>query len=351
MIKKSIKIHIYWIFLLIFSGCGPKCCDYEVVGAAEFVIDSYQIQGGKLAILEMTGEEVMPLPKDAMEEFHDTIVEGDVLNLSLYHPHRSDLQEAFERINRNMRGFEVKYGHIELPDLPPIRVSGLNLSDAKRQIEEEIQKEFADAEVFLSFHDRHIRKVELIGLVSVSSIPVDGRIRLFEVLSRAKISPDANLFMSYVLRDGCPLPVDLHALINQGNMCHNIVMRGGDKIFIAAPTDAIVMVMGEVLRPTSVNVPYGSISLPEALVAAGGIPYTGDRRCIQIIRGDLLCPKVYQISWNQLVHLPNRSMLLIPGDTVYVTEKPITQWNRFISQLLPSVSGLQAADATWRLLR
>ena len=44
---------------------------------------------------------------------------------------------------------------------------------------------------------------------------------------------NANLFMSYVIREGRPLPIDLYKLMNEGDMDQNIVMRGGDKIFIA----------------------------------------------------------------------------------------------------------------------
>jgi polysaccharide export outer membrane protein len=33
----------------------------------------------------------------------------------------------------------------------------------------------------------------------------------------------------------------------------------------------------------------------------------------------------------------------MPGDIVYVASKPITEWNRFISQLLPSFTGLEIA--------
>jgi polysaccharide export outer membrane protein len=82
------------------------------------------------------------------------------------------------------------------------------------------------------------------------------------------------------------------------------------------------------------------MSLREALVSAGGIPFTGDKRHIQVIRGNLQCPKIYVLSWEHIVHLPNDSLLLMPGDTVYISEKPITQWNRFIEQLLPSFQGL-----------
>ena len=182
-------------------------------------------------------------------------------------------------------------------------------------------------------------------------MPVDGKIRLYEVLSTAKMGRDANLFMSYVSREGRHLPVDLYRLMNQGDMDQNVVMKGGDKVFIANPHDAVVMVMGEVGYPRAVDVPYGFIPLPVALVSAGGIPFTGDRKNIQIIRGDLRCPKIYMISWEHIVNLPNQSMLLIPGDTVYVSEKPITKWNRFMGQLMPTLYGIRDVHAMRSLFK
>lgn len=340
-----------FLILLIVSlaSCSRPCCNYHVVGPDEFVTDSYRIRQGKLAILEMMGEEVYDLPGDAMEEYEDTIAEGDILNIALYHPTRVELRDAFEYINLAVGGFKVTEGTVDLPDIPPVKVAGLTIREAQKALQDEIQEHYQDAEIFIAYKEREMRKVELCGNVQVPAVPVDGKIRLYEVLSKADVSSEANLFMSYVVRDGRPLPIDLYRLRNEGDMCQNIVMRGGDKIFIANPSDAVVMVMGEVNLPTAVDLPYGFITLPEAIVRARGIPFTGDRCNIQIIRGDLMCPKIYVISWEHIINLPNRSMLLIPGDTVYVSEKPITQWNRFISQLLPTISGVREMHSTWYL--
>jgi polysaccharide export outer membrane protein len=348
-VMNRINTFISLILLLGATSCTKPCCDYNVVGADEFVIDSYQIRHGKLAILELMGEDIGCFPEDALEEYDDVISEGDVFNIALYHPTRVDLREAFEYINNAMGGFIVKNGKIELPDIPPVYVEGLTKEAAKEKINDEYKNHYQDAEIFLSYNDRTRQRVELAGNVSVNSIPVDGKMRLYEVLSLAKYNPQANLFMSYVMRDGKRLAVDIYRLINLGDMQQNIVMKGGDKIYIANAHDATVIVMGEVGHPHSINVPYGFITLPEALVAAGGIPFTGDRNCIQIIRGDLADPKIYVVSWDHVINLPNNSMLLMPGDTIFVSEKPITIWNRFISQLLPTASAIQLGHGTYRL--
>jgi polysaccharide export outer membrane protein len=228
-------------------------------------------------------------------------------------------------------------------------VAGLTLDQAKESLETVYREQIQDVEIFVTYKDRLTRKVELAGMVAQATVPVDGKKRLYEVLAHAQIPPDANLFLSYVSRNGVPIAVDLYKLINEGDFCQNIVMRGGDKIFIANKADSSVMMMGEVNQPRPVHLPYGFMSLREALVHAGGIPFTGDRHHILVIRGELPCPRIYVLAWEHIVHLPNSSLLLIPGDTVYVSAKAITEWNRFISQLLPTAQAFQTGYGVYQI--
>lgn len=343
------------IFALIFVGslfcsCSKPCHKFDIFGADEFVIDSYKIKQGKLSILDMEGKEIECLPYEYMDEYQDVIAEDDILNIAIYHPKRRDIMDAIHLINERV-GFRVSDGEIDLPDIPPIYVEGLTLEEARENIQNCYRENIQDIEVFINYRKRLSRKVELTGAVSTPVIPVDGKIRLYEILAIAQVPNNANFFKSYVVREGKQLPIDLYKLMNQGDMSQNIVMRGGDRVFIANPSDTTVMIMGEVGSPRAVNLPYGFISLREAIVTAGGIPFTGNRDCIQVIRGNLQSPKIYVLSWDHIIHLPNDSLLLMPGDTVYVSEKPITQWNRFIDQLLPSCLGVQTAYGTYRVFQ
>lgn len=344
------RAFIFLILLSLFS-CSRPCCDYPVYDACEFVTDSFLIRQGKNAILELEGYEVGDIPNEAMLEYKDEIDEDDILNIVIYHPTRRDLMDAFNYINSTVGGFKVTQGQVDLPDIPPVKVIGLTLDEAKNRLQSHLSEEIKDIELFITYRDRLTRKVELTGMVSTPTVPVDGKVRLYEVIAKAHIPANANLFMSYVMREGCALRVDLYKLINEGDMSQNIVMRGGDKIYIANPSDATVMMLGEVRSPMPVMIPYGFISLREALVAAGGIPYTGDKNCIQVIRGNLPCPKIYTLSWQHVVHLPNDSLLLMPGDTVYVSTTAIREWNLFIDQLLPSFGGVQTIWGIYELRR
>lgn len=317
-------------------------------GADEFVLDSYIIRQGKNEILRLEGQEVGELPSDAMFEYQDQVTEDDLLNIAIYHPTRKDLSESIALISEKI-GFRVVNGKVSIPDIPPVYIAGYTLSEAKEKLQLAFREQIADVEVFISYKDRLARKIDLAGMVHTPTMPVDGKIRLYEVLSKAGIPTNANFFMSYVERCGEKLPIDLSRLMIEGDMSQNIVMRGGDKVFIADPSEARAMVMGEVLRPTAITMPRGFVSLREALVFAGGIPFTGDKRCIQVIRGNFACPKIYLLSWKHIINLPNDSLLIIPGDTIYVSETPLTRWNRFISQLLPSVEGVTTSGSAYEV--
>jgi len=323
------------VFIFACTACKPCGYNYCMEGAQEFVLDSYQIAQGKYSILELEGECVDYLPPIYLQEYEDQIDEDDILKVALFHPSRKDLVDSVNSIGGSV-GYRVVNGTIYLPGLEAVPVKGLTLDQARIRIQDLYTQEISNVNVFLEYAERLHSKVELTGAVRVPEIPINGRIRLYEVLSLAGVLPDANLFKSYVVRRGEILPVDLYRLVHEGDMSQNIVMRPKDKIFIADPMASTVMVLGEVGLAQVVPVPSGSISLREAIAAAGGIPFTGDKRCIQVIRGNIVNPKIYRLSWNHITYLPNNSLLLMPGDTVYITEKPITKWNRFIEQLLPS---------------
>ncbi len=322
-----------------FASCSGPYMGKDLYGADEFVMDSYKIREGKFSILELEGICYEELDEELLEEYEDKIHENDVLQISLYNPKRCDLVQAVASIGGAIGGYRVANGQIRLPDAPPMFVAGLTLDEARRKIEEFYNDQIQDTEVFVTYRERIERKVELMGLTGLSSVPVDGKLRLYDMLSKARIPIDANLFKSYILREGRMLPVDLRKLIREGDMSQNIVMRGGDKVYIAEPSAASMMVMGEVARERVVPLPNGFMPLRQVLAESGGIPYTGDKSYIQIIRGSICRPKIYTLSWEHVIHLPNESLLCMPGDIVYVAAKPITEWNRFISQLLPSFTG------------
>lgn len=324
--------------LLFLSSCVSPVYENTTYGIEEFAADSQQIQKGKFAIFAFEEKETICYP-EARHLCDDLVIDGDELSVTLFCPNRPDRVHAVETINARV-GFRVHEGFVSLPFLHPIEVSGLTLSEVTDRLHEAYCAELQNAKVFVNFKKRRDRFVQIIGARN-TTISVDGRMRLSEVMAKAEFPIHANLFKSYVMRDGEQLPIDLYKLIHEGDNSQNIVMQGGDQIFIANATDATVMVTGEVGRPIVLPVLYGSITLREALAQAGGISFTGNKNCIQVIRGALPCPKIYVLEWKEMMLTPNQSLLLIPGDVIFITERPITQWNRFIDQLQPSTGCMQ----------
>src|SRR5258708_6516200 len=83
------------------------------------------------------------------------------------------------------------------------------------------------------------------------------------------------------------------------------------RFYIGNAGEKTALVMGEVRTPRSIPLVTGTLSLREALALANGIPYTGDDRHIQIIRGQTLCPKIFVLSMKCVLHEPNSRLLLM----------------------------------------
>lgn len=335
----------YFLICLLLGGCVPPVYQNTTYDLEEFKLDSSQIAQGKERILKLENQAEMRTILEQNDSFEDRMIEGDELTILLYYPQRFDHVAAFARINETT-GFRVCHGTICLPYLSCIEIEGLTLKEVKEKLQTAYCEELPHAQIFVNFKKRRQRYVQIIG-ADQSQIPLFGKMRLSEVLAKANISLYANLLKSYVLRDSQQLPVDLYKLIHEGDQSQNIVMRAGDQIFIANLWDAHIMVTGEVPHPQMIPIPYGFISLREALVQAGGIPFTGSQGCIQVIRGNFERPKVYCLNGLDMMHLPNQSLLLRPGDVVVISEKPLTQWNRFIKQIQPSATGVQSTYQTY----
>ncbi|MBS4167925.1 polysaccharide biosynthesis/export family protein [Parachlamydia sp. AcF125] len=333
------------LLVLLFLHASSYATPYNILDAGEFVLDSQKIQKeGKFAIEELQGHLFAELPNDAFTPYYPIIDEEDILTITLYHPSRRDLMAAIQLINDRAGGFRVVNGKISLPGLNALKVKGMTLPEARQKIKEQYREQISGLEVYLSFKSKAFHKIIVTGMVSPPPSCADGQLRLYEVLSKAFIPPTANLFASYVLRENMPLRLDLFRLLKKGDMSQNIVMKGGDKIFIASPTDQVAMVLGEVLSPKRIPLLAGYISLKEALTLARGMQFTANKNHIQVIRGNISFPKIYSFPWEVVAQEPNQNLLLIPGDVVYISRKAITEWALFMRELEGTIRLIPAVE-------
>jgi polysaccharide export outer membrane protein len=340
-----------WGFILLallMTGCVPPIYDKTTYGIDEFIEDSHQIAQGKSAILALEAGEPPECITEALKPNQEVIIEGDELSIFVMTPHRPDRNALFTTLSERAR-FQVVDGQVTLPFVGSIEVVGLTLLEARKKIQLAYQEEILETQVMINFKKKHQRHVQIVG-GSVSSVVIDQQSRLSDIIARAHPSPTTNLFKSYVQRGDQMLPIDLYRLIHEGDETQNIYMQNGDQLFFAQARDASIMVMGQVSLPIVIPIPYGFISIREALAIANGIPFTGDKKQIIVIRGGMTRPKIYSLSWCEILHTQNNSLLLMPGDVVYVPERPITQWNLFISQLLPSINCFNSGCGCYQII-
>jgi polysaccharide export outer membrane protein len=150
-------------------------------------------------------------------------------------------------------------------------------------------------------------------------------------------------------RNGSSQQISLRSLYESGQWSQNVLLQDGDLIHIPRNDAEKIFVLGEVNRPQSLAMSRNGTSLAEALAPANGINENrADGRGIYVLRNagisrDNTGLPVYRAT---VYHLNASSAVgfmladrfpLEARDVVYVSPAPITRWNRFLSQLLPSI--------------
>ncbi len=334
---RSIILLTFLSFLL--SGCTTNLpCGVCTYGLDEFVLDSHRLRENHYEPFTQTCHpHCMSL--EEIERRQDCILEEDSLKISLYYKKRPDISTAIDTFSAAGL-YEVQDGLVHLPELAPVEVAGLTIEEARQKIETAYRTNYNtdELEVFATLELGHRHHVYIITRSSIICTPAKCDMHLLDILCFAKINfLEYNLQTSYVLRNHAILPVNIYSLLYHADLSQNIPMMPGDKVFIGLTCleDSVITVLGEIRSPANVQTAGKPLSLRQVLGSVGGIPFTGDMRYIQVIRGGLRCPKIYVINWRETLPLSNQSLLLFPGDMVYVSAKPITEWNRFIDQLLP----------------
>lgn len=101
-----------------------------------------------------------------------------------------------------------------------------------------------------------------------------------------------------------------------------------------------ILVLGEVKKPGVVVNPGPRLSLAEALAQSGSIDnITANREHVYVIRGVLGQARVSMVDLHTAIGMfKAQNIWLKRRDVVYVGSRWITDWNRFISQVLPSMT-------------
>ena len=286
---------------------------------------------------------------------------GDVISIKI----KTAFSQENQLISANWKEFDDlqvdNEGNITLPYIGEVSLIDKTPQEAKQLLKHSFQKYFKDPEPLISIKEFKGRSIQITG-----EIHKPGEyhlhyepLHLLEAINIAGgLLDNADLENAVIThKDGTMEDINLYALINYGNSSQNQIMYDKDMLYIPANYGNKVYVMGELNQPTMQTIKAGKMSAMEALNASAGINTTsGATSQIYIIRGAIkntsntthndnktivfhyntLQTKIYQLDGSYGKGLAIAAQFpLQPNDVVYVSTKPITEWNRFITQLLP----------------
>ena len=158
------------------------------------------------------------------------------------------------------------------------------------------------------------------------------------------LTPAAHKSGVNVSRSGKVYEIDLKALYDFADSTQNLMLQHGDIVNVLDRSQQKVFVMGEVRQPGAVEIVNGELSLSAAIGEVGGVNQTtADSGNIRGAGNQQ--PEVFHLDarYASGMILAERFDMQAQ-DVIFVDTAGISQWNRVITQLLPSISIIGIAD-------
>jgi polysaccharide export outer membrane protein len=182
-------------------------------------------------------------------------------------------------------------------------------------------------------------EVKLPATYTVTDVPFT----LAEAVNRAGgFLPTADDSRIILTRAGRSWSLNFQALMTQSTAGNRICLRDGDSLMVPNTLENPVYLMGEVIKPGSLPLAHGNLSLAKAISDGGGLSgTTADARSIYVIRQGKLVNSV------DVFHLDARNPTamvmadqfeLNPRDIVYVDAGTSVRFSRVMGLLLPTIS-------------
>lgn len=318
----------------------------------EKMVDIYAITP-KLLRERMAKPQTTPVFNHQLEleiqDYDYTVNRGDILNITVWDHPELTIPAGSDRSPSEAGNWVHSDGTIFYPYVGEVKVAGLKVTEIRDILRKELAKYIATPQVDVTVASFRSKRVYLTGELKqpgtqpITNVPLT----LLEAVSNAGGLTDAADWTNVTLtRNGDTKRYSLRDLYRQGDTRENLLLRPNDIIHVARNDAAKIFVLGEVGKPTSLNIGRSDITLAEALADAGGFAQaTADASGVFVIRkaaeesGKIA--DVYQLhARNATALVLADQFILQPRDIVYVTAAPIARWNRLIAQIVPTAQAV-----------
>jgi len=282
-----------------------------------------------------------PSPRDEVLEGQEEYYLGyhDVLRITVFG--RQDSVKGDTDITRDT---EIRNdGMISYPLIGDIKAAGLTIPQLQHNIVEKLKEYIVAPKVDIQIIKYASRDVSILGEVeNPHVIYLRGRTTLLEAIAKAGgLTDKANLKGAYIIRKNKIIPIDLYALMTEGDLQYNVEVRRKDIIYIPNVQDQRVYVIGEVKKPTIVPFAGKILRVAEAIASAGDFTISAKKSNIKIIRGGLENPTVITVDFNKITEGDlGENIALYSEDIVYVPASLVGEWNKILKQITPSLQTL-----------
>ena len=209
-------------------------------------------------------------------------------------------------------------GKVDYPVLGGVQLGGLSAHGAAEHLTNLLAEcclKEPDVVVFVAEYQSHT--VEVLGSVGKPGpVVLEKPTRLLEALSLAGgLNDTASQEVSLLRESGEKIQVDLYTVLELGKLENNVMLRGGDVLFV--PKAQLVSVTGEVRKNSQVAWKEG-MTVVQAIAEAGGMTENAAARRVQVVRKGESGQEVFRVNLRKILRGRGAPFLIQPGDVISV---------------------------------